>query len=107
MFFEAKLSTCIYVVENKPCPDQPISINFYPARSFDDDSRSYSLRVSDIANIDPETLSIPQHDRARHSALQRHQVVSQGRDLERCREMLPWRSHDSLVKTRFEEVPAL
>ncbi len=59
VFFEAKLSTCIYVIENENRPNKPISISFYPARTFDDDPRSYSLRVSDIAEIDPETLSIP------------------------------------------------
>ena len=87
VFFEAKLSTCIYVVENKICPDEPISINFYPARSFDDDSRSYSLRVSDIADIDPEALSIPnmtEQDLQRCNAIRSCRKVATWKDAAKC-----------------------
>ena len=87
VFFEAKLSTCIYVVENRICPDEPISIDFYPARSFDDDSRSYSLRVSDIADIDPETLSIPnmtEPDIQRCNAIRSCRKVATWKDAAKC-----------------------
>ena len=59
VFFEAKLSTCIYVVENKFSQDEQISVSFYPSNSFEDDSRSYSFCVSDLAYMDPVSLSIP------------------------------------------------
>ena len=59
VFFEAKLSTCVYVIENDARIDQPISISFYPGRTFDDASRSNALQVADIAEIDSESLSIP------------------------------------------------
>ena len=58
-FFEAKLSTCVYVVEKHARIDQPITVSFYPGRSFEDASRSSALRVAEIAEIDPESLSIP------------------------------------------------
>ena len=59
VFFEAKLSTCVYTLENRHDVDEPISIRFYPGRSFEDAPVSYALHVSDIADIDPESFSIP------------------------------------------------
>ena len=59
VFFEAKLSTCVYIIENRPSMDEPISIRVYPGRSFEDVSISYALRVSEIADIDPGSMSIP------------------------------------------------
>ena len=59
IFFEAKLSTCIYTLANRKDADEPISIKIYPGRSFEDDSIAYTLYVSDIVDIDPESLSIP------------------------------------------------
>ena len=59
VFAEAKLSTSIYVVENKEQPDQEIQVTFYPGRTFDSPLSSNSLRVSDLADIDPDSLSIP------------------------------------------------
>ena len=59
VFIEAKLSTCIYIIENRPDPSKPISIRVYPGRSFKDASTTYMLLVSEIANIDPESHSIP------------------------------------------------
>ena len=59
VFFEAKLSTCIYVIDNRVLPDEPITVTFYPGRSFEDDSRGYALRLADIADIDSDSMSIP------------------------------------------------
>ena len=59
VFVEAKLSTCIYVVENRAIPGEPISVSIYPGGSLKDESRSYFLSVKDVAEIDAESLSIP------------------------------------------------
>ena len=59
VFFDAKLSTCVYLVENTNAPDHTINVSSYPRNSFEDESRRYSARLSDIAGIDPESLSIP------------------------------------------------
>ena len=59
VFFEAKLSTCVYVINNRPLPDEPITVDFYPGKSFEDEPRGYSLRSADIAGIDAESMSIP------------------------------------------------
>ena len=87
VFPEAKLSTCIYVIENRSRADTPISVNIYPGRSFEDDSRSYALRVSDIAAIDPESLSIPnmsERDILRGSVVRSCRKVTTWEDVAKC-----------------------
>ena len=59
VFFEAKLSTCIYVVDNRPLPDEPITVAFYPGSSFAEQSRGYALQPTDIADVDSGSMSIP------------------------------------------------
>ena len=87
VFFEAKLSTCVYTLENRQDVGEPISIKVYPGRLFEDDSRSYSLRVSDIAHIDPEALSIPnmtEQDIQRCNAIRSCRKVATWKDAAKC-----------------------
>ena len=87
VFFEAKLSTCIYVVENKHLVDEPILINFYPGRSFEDDSRHYSIRASEIADIDPQSYSIPnmsEQDIPRWNAIRSCRKVTTWNNVAKC-----------------------
>ncbi|NTV63687.1 MAG: N-6 DNA methylase, partial [Oscillochloris sp.] len=57
VFREAKLSTCLYVIEKTPQKDS-FEVFFYPGRSFKEgDSFIVSQRI--IAEIDPEGWAIP------------------------------------------------
>ena len=87
VFFEAKLSTCVYHVENRHNVDEPISITVYPGRSFEDASVSYALRVSEIADVDTESLSIPNmqaQDQPRLKAIKDWPRVGRWGDVARC-----------------------
>ena len=87
VFFEAKLSTCVYVLENRSNIDEPISIKVYPGRSFEDASASYALRVTEIADIAPGSLSIPNmkaEDKSRLKAIGDCKKVITWGDVAKC-----------------------
>ena len=87
VFLEAKLSTCIYVIENKARVNEPLSVAFYPTNSFEDDSRSYKIHTSDIANIDPETFGIPnmsEQDMQRLTQIRKCQKITAWKNVAKC-----------------------
>ena len=59
VFFEAKLSTCVFVAENHGDLNKEITIRTYPGNSFTDVPRSCSFKVSDLEQLEPDGLSIP------------------------------------------------
>ena len=59
VFLEAKLSTCIYVLENLQDSDSNISVEVYPGKSFDDSPKRCVVGLSDIKFLDEDNLPIP------------------------------------------------
>lgn len=59
VFRDAKLSTMIFTGIREAVSEAAIDLNVYPWNSFDDTPRSASLKLSDIAIIDPKNLPIP------------------------------------------------
>ena len=87
VFLEAKLSTCVYSLENRQDVDEPISIKVYPGGTFEQAPVSYALRVPEIKEIDPESLSIPNmqvHDMPRLRRIRAHRRVVAWQDVAKC-----------------------
>ena len=87
VFFEAKLSTCIFAIENRRDAMKSISIQVYPGGDFEPTPVSYRLRVSEIAEIDAESFSIPlmnADDLPRLEAIKVHPRVVTWEDVARC-----------------------
>lgn len=59
VFREAKLSTCIPVVEAKILDNPQIRIATYPFDSFEDRPLTVTVLLNDLREIDPENLPIP------------------------------------------------
>ena len=59
VFLEAKLSTCIYIMENRQDPDSNIIVEVYPGKSFDDSPKRCVIGLSDIKSLDEDNLPIP------------------------------------------------
>jgi type I restriction-modification system DNA methylase subunit len=59
VFFEAKLSTCIYVSEKHPDFTREISVTTYPGKSLNDAPKRCTVSSSDLARLDPTGLSLP------------------------------------------------
>ncbi len=62
VFFEAKLSTCVFVAEKRRDPECGIQIRTYPGKSFDDPHRSCIVTLDDIKTLDAIGLSLPTVD---------------------------------------------
>ncbi|MBX3364028.1 MAG: Eco57I restriction-modification methylase domain-containing protein [Phycisphaeraceae bacterium] len=62
VFFEAKLSTCIYRAEKTAEPDRPIEITTYPRHVFTDTPKRCRLTVAEVRALDPEYLALPAID---------------------------------------------
>jgi Eco57I restriction-modification methylase len=59
VFFEAKLSTCIYVAEKRGKPETEIQIATYPGNSFGDVPKRCSITLQDLRLLEPTGLSLP------------------------------------------------
>ena len=59
VFLEAKLSTCLYFLENHKNLDHNVTVETYPGNSFLDSPKRCSLRISDITSLDETNLPIP------------------------------------------------
>ncbi len=59
VFFEAKLSTCIYLTEKLPQRDHKVAIATYPGKSLRDPSRNCEVSLTDLQLLEPHGLSIP------------------------------------------------
>ena len=87
VFFEAKLSTCIYALQNRSDAKKSISIQVYPGGDFEPIPVSYRLHVNEIAEIDAESFSIPlmkADDLPRLEAIKVHPRVATWGDVARC-----------------------
>ncbi|MXY19946.1 MAG: N-6 DNA methylase [Dehalococcoidia bacterium] len=59
IFLEAKLSTCLYVLENRKNRDHDITVETYPGNSLLDSPKRCSLVLGDIKSLDESNLPIP------------------------------------------------
>ena len=59
VFFEAKLSTCIYVAEKKCDLETPLTIHTYPGKSFADEPKRCTVTVKMLELLEPNGLSLP------------------------------------------------
>lgn len=87
VFFEAKLSTCIYLVERSYAPKYSISIRTYPGKSFRDAPKSCRVSVCDLEHLEPGNLSLPaieQHDIDRWQAIASYPRVAKFSDVAPC-----------------------
>jgi type I restriction-modification system DNA methylase subunit len=64
VFFEAKLSTCIYVAEKQHKPDVEISIETYPGKSFADQAKKCAVTLAELKLLEPNGLSLPTIEQA-------------------------------------------
>ena len=87
VFFDAKLSTCLYVVE-QPCEeDARIIIRTYPANTFHDTPKECSLTIGDIHALDADMLSLPSismRDIDRWRTILAHPRTACWRDVAKC-----------------------
>ena len=87
IFLEAKLSTCLYVLENRKDIDHYVAIETYPGNSFNDSPKRCSLRISDIRALDEDNLPIPpvaQTDIARVREINSSRKVVKWREVSKC-----------------------
>jgi type I restriction-modification system DNA methylase subunit len=59
VFFEAKLSTCIYVSEKRSKPDAEIPITTFPGKSFNDAPKKCVVTLATLKLLEPNGLSLP------------------------------------------------
>jgi type I restriction-modification system DNA methylase subunit len=59
VFFEAKLSTCIYVGEKRGMPDAAIHITTFPGKSFNDVPKRCVVTLAELKLLEPNGLSLP------------------------------------------------
>jgi len=52
VFYEAKLSTCIYVAEKRAIQDSTISIDTYPGKSLIDNPKRCLVSLLDLKTLD-------------------------------------------------------
>ena len=81
IFFEAKLSTCLYVLENRKDIDHDVAIETYPGNSFSDSPKRCSLGMSDIRALDEDNLPIPPVA---------HTDIERVREIDSCRKVVKW-----------------
>jgi hypothetical protein len=84
IFFEAKLSTCVYVCEKRNQADTAFTIRTFPGKSFDEEPKVCQLRLSDLRTLEPDGLSIPTVD---EETVQRWRSLATGTRVARCSEV--------------------
>ena len=87
IFLEAKLSTCIYILENQQDLDSNIIVEVYPGNSFDDSPKRCVVGLSDIRSLDEDNLPIPpaaDADIARVRRIHSSSKVARWGDVSRC-----------------------
>ena len=87
VFFEAKLSTCIYVAEKRNKPDAEIQITTYPGKSFNDVPKRCAVTLADMQSLEPNGLSLPpisQEDIRRWQSICLHSKVTTWGEVAKC-----------------------
>ena len=87
IFLEAKLSTCLYVLENRSTSCHEITVETYPGNSFSDSPKFCSLGMSDIKALDENSLPIPPVDKIdieRIRAIDSSRRVAKWHEVARC-----------------------
>ena len=87
IFLEAKLSTCIYILENQQGLERNISIEVYPGKSFDDPPKRGVVGLCDIKSLDEDNFPIPpvaDADIARIRRIHSSGKVVKWSDVSRC-----------------------
>lgn len=59
VFFEAKLSTCIYVAQKRGMPEAEIPITTFPGKSLSDLPKRCIVTLADLKLLEPNGLSLP------------------------------------------------
>jgi hypothetical protein len=67
VFFEAKLSTCLYFVRANPPEGRTTVVRTHPADRIEEESPCYSSAQGDFATADPKTCSIPTRGGSEHT----------------------------------------
>ena len=87
VFFEAKLSTCIYVAEKRRKSEVEIRIKTYPGKSFTDQPKRCAIKLADLTLLEPDGLSLPTVDQAdivRWKQIATHPRVTSFRHIAPC-----------------------
>ena len=87
IFLEAKLSTCLYVLENDKDLDHDVIVETYPGNSFYDPPKRCALGMSDIKALDENNLPIPpvaHTDIARVRQVDSFSKVAKWHEVTRC-----------------------
>jgi hypothetical protein len=87
VFFEAKLSTCVFVTEKRSEPGGEIHIETYPGKSFLDLPKRCAISLAELRRLDPENLSLPaisQEEILRWKAIQFHPKVTRWSEVAKC-----------------------
>ena len=87
IFVEAKLSTCIYILENQQDLDSNIIVEVYPGKSFDHSPKRCVVGLSDIKSLDEDNWPIPpvaDADIARVRRIHSSSKVARWGEVSRC-----------------------
>ena len=81
IFLEAKLSTCVYVLENRHFPDYSVTVETYPGNSFHDLPKRCAVGLRDIRALDEDNLPIPPVS---------HRDIARVRRIDSCNRVIKW-----------------
>ncbi len=81
VFFDAKLSTCVYIVAKPGDRHRQVSISTYPWNTFADTPKRCAVLLEQLRLLDPSMLSLPTVD---ESTLSRWQAVTTALCVCRC-----------------------
>jgi len=87
VFFDAKLSTCVYVAEKWRDTEHPIRIRTFPGKSLLDVFKQCLITLQDIQSLEPHGLSLPaigDQELVRWKGLTSYPRVAQWKDAAHC-----------------------